>query len=305
MINKSKKEDYKNFISKINYGYSIINSKNYDELDKKGFTLIRSDKAYWDKNNIDFDYLTEISDKLCDNEGTDGGWENGKIKGKNWEPSAQRISNLPNKDPIFIKLSKTSDLLKGVCHVINNPFKLSSMQIRNPLPYSDKQEMHIDWRPRLFEYYKYNQCTGFIYLDDANIDNGSLHIYPGTHKLLGNPNEDLIKKNKIKKEVLEVEKYNMLILNVYTWHYGGKNINGKKRRTIFSNYRERSEWQQLNQKKFLDNNIINNMSEFEKYLYAVRNVDNTESNWIYKHRNNYFLKLYQKAKDMFYHRFLH
>ena len=39
------------------------------------------------------------------------------------------------------------------------------------------------------------------------------------------------------------------------------------------------------------------MSEFEKYLYAVRNVDNTESNWIYKHRNNYFLKLYQKAKD--------
>ena len=65
-------------------------------------------------------------------------------------------------------------------------------------------------------------------MDDADIDNGSLHIYPGTHKLLGNPSEDYIKKYKLKKEVLEVKKYNMLILNVYTWHYGGENINGKK-----------------------------------------------------------------------------
>ena len=304
MFKNSNKEDYNKFINNIDYGHSIITQKNYDELNEKGFTLILSDKDYWDKNGIDFDYLIQISDKLCATEGVEGGWENQKPKGKNWEPSAQRISNLTNKDPIFLKLSKCADLLKGVNHVIKNPFKISSMQIRNPLPFSDRQEMHIDWRPRLFEYYNYNQCTGFIYMDDADINNGSLHIYPGTHKLLGNPSEDYIKKYKLKKEVLEVKKYNMLILNVYTWHYGGENINGKKRRTIFSNYRERSEWQQLNQKKYLDKKIIENMDKFEKYLYAVRDQDKTESNWVYKYRNNYILKLYQKTRDIFYHKFL-
>lgn len=304
MFKKSNQEDYNKFLNRIDYGHSIITQKNYDELNEKGFTLILSDKNYWDKNDIDFDYLIKISDKLCATEGVEGGWENQKPKGENWEPSAQRISNLPNKDPIFLKLSKCADLLKGVNHVIKNPFKISSMQIRNPIPFGDRQEMHIDWRPRLFNYYNYNQCTGFIYMDDADKDNGSLHIYPGTHKLLGNPSEDYIKKNKIKKEVLKVKKYNMLILNVYTWHYAGKNKNGRKRRTIFSNYRERSEWQQLNQKKYLDKKIIENMDNFEKYLYAVRNQDKTESDWIYRYRNNYILKLFQKTRDIFYHKFL-
>ena len=86
--------------------------------------------------------------------------------------------------------------------------------------------------------------------------NGSLNIYPGTHKILGNPNQNYVEKYNLKKKILNVEKYNILILNVYTWHFGGKNIDGKRRRTIFSNYRERSEWQQLNQKKFLDANLI-------------------------------------------------
>lgn len=304
MLKSSKKRDYIKFIKNIDYGHSIINQKNYDELNEKGFTVILSDKDYWDKNGIDFDYLIQISDKLCATEGTEGGWENQKRKGENWEPSAQRISNLPNKDPIFLKLSICPDLLKGVDHVIKNPFKFSSMQIRNPVPFGDRQEMHIDWRPRLFKYYNYNQCTGFIYLDDADINNGSLHIYPGTHKLIGNPSEEYVKKNKLKKEVLEIKRYNMLILNVYTWHYGGKNINGKKRRTIFSNYRERSEWQQLNQKKFLNKEIIENMNEFKKYLYAVRDQDKTEFNWTYKYRNNFILKFYQKTRDIFYHKFL-
>ena len=87
------------------------------------------------------------------------------------------------KISIFQIKIEFSDLLKGVDHVIKNPFKIVNAN-QNPLPYSDKQEMHIDWRPRLFNYYNYNQCTAFIYLDDANEMNGSLNIYPGTHKIL-------------------------------------------------------------------------------------------------------------------------
>ncbi len=301
---RKKIKEHESFISSINYGYSIINKENFDELDKQGYTILRTNLNYWKKNNIDFEKLSETTDKLCKMEGKSGGWENGKSKEKNWEPSAQRISNLPNKDKVFIKVSMLPDLIKGVNYVIKNPFKLSSMQIRNPIPFGEKQEMHIDWRPRLFNYFNFNQCTAFIYLDDANEENGSLNIYPGTHKLLGNPNFELIKTKKLKKVILNVKKYNILILNIFTWHYGGKNLNGKKRRTIFSNYRERSEWQQLNQKRFLDKNVIDNMDYKLKYLYAVRAEDKNESQWFYKYRNNYLLKGYQKTRDIFYHKYL-
>ena len=46
------------------------------------------------------------------------------------------------------------------------------------------------------------------------------------------------------------------------------------------------------------------MSGFEKYLYAVRENDKLESDWLYKNRNNYFIKIYQKARDIFYHKYL-
>ena len=112
MFKNNKNDDYFRFIKNIDYGHSIITQKNYDELDEKGFTLILSDKDYWDKNGIDFDYLIQTSDRLCATEGVEGGWENQKPRCKNWEPSAQRISNLTNKDPVFLKLSKCPDLLK-------------------------------------------------------------------------------------------------------------------------------------------------------------------------------------------------
>lgn len=304
MFSNNKIADFNNFLKKINYGYSILNIQNFKELDDQGYTLIKSTKDYWLKNKIDFKILQEISDNLCEQEGKEGGWENGKLKGINWEPSAQRISNLSNKNDIFIKISKLPDILNGVNYVIKKPFKISSLQIRNPLPFSEQQELHIDWRPRLFNYYNYNQCTAFIYLDNANKENGSINIYPGTHKILGNPNKNYIKKNNLKPIVLDAEEGNILILNIFTWHFGGKNLNGKKRKTIFVNYRERSELQQLNQKKFLDQKVKSRMSEFEKYLYAIRDKDKTESNWIYKYRNNKFLKLYLKTRDIIYHKFL-
>ena len=46
------------------------------------------------------------------------------------------------------------------------------------------------------------------------------------------------------------------------------------------------------------------MNYMEQYLYAVREEDKTESEWMYKHRNNYFLKIWQKTRDIFYHKYL-
>ena len=41
---KKKSNDYKKFLESINFGYSIINNNNFAELDKDGFTIIKSTK---------------------------------------------------------------------------------------------------------------------------------------------------------------------------------------------------------------------------------------------------------------------
>lgn len=295
---------HKKFIERKKEMCSVIDSENLKDLQTKGYTILNTNKNFWIKNKIDFDYLEKKFTELCNQEGESGGWENGKSKMKRWEPSANRVSNLPNKDDIFLKLASVPDIILGVNSVIKKPFKLSSMQIRDPIPFGDKQDLHIDFRPRLFNYYNYNQCTAFIYLDDANISNGSLHIYPGTHKLLGEPSRKRIEENAIRLNVIDIKKYNIVILNVYCWHYGGENLNGRKRRTIFINYRERSEIQQLNQKKFLDESIKSKMSLSEKYLYGVRDEDPNQSDWIYKNRNHKLVKSYQVIRDIIYHKYL-
>ena len=298
------KQDFQNFLNNINYGYSLFGKKHMSDLDEKGYAVIESNKEYWEKNGIDFDYLLKKTEDLCVQEGKKGGWENRVRKGDEAEPNAQRISNLSNKDEIFIKISKIPDILNAANYIINKPFKISSLQIRNPFPFNEAQELHIDWRPRLFNYYNYNQFSCFVYLDDADQQNGALHVYPGTHKLTGEPNKEYIKKNNLSPHVIEVKKYNIILQNIYAWHYGGKNHSGKSRKTIFLNYRERSEWQQLNQKKYLDNNVKEKMNEFEKYLYAIREEDKYDSDWIYKNRNNSFVKTFYKIRDIFYHKFI-
>ncbi len=297
-------KEHKKFLNQLNKSNIFINNEHYNELDSQGFTILKTDETFWKKNKLDFDLIEREFEHLCSSEGIEGGWENKKKSGVNWEPSAQRVSNLPNKNPIFLKLAMLPDMLLAVDHVVKKPFKFSSMQIRNPIPFGDRQPLHIDFRPRQFDYFNYNQCTAFIYLDDADIDNGALSIYPGTHKILGEPSQKFIDSNRLKPAIVNVKKFNVVLLNIYTWHFGGKNSNGKKRRTIFVNYRERSELQQLDQKRFLSREVIEKMSENEKYLFSVRNEDPTHSTFETTYRNNYIIKKYLKIRDIFYHKYL-
>ena len=74
------------------------------------------------------------------------------------------------------------------------------------------------------------------------------------------------------------------------WHCGTKNINGKKRRHLNINYRDRKIWQQINFKKDLDENYKNQLSKAESYLLKVREEDSDRNEWLFKNRNNFFVK---------------
>jgi hypothetical protein len=290
-MNNELYNDHLNFIKKINYGYSLINKKNYDELDKYGFTIIECDKNYWTKNDVDFDELEKKSDELVNNKGFDA------------EEGTKRASNLVEEDSIFIKIAKLPDFLKAADYVIKHPFKLNAVQLRYPQPYAKRQDLHIDWRPRLRSFYNFNQITCFVYFDDTNQENGAMHVYPGTHNLLGEPTEKRIRDLNLSLKILNAKKFNIAITNIYAWHYGGQNINGKPRRTIFSSYRERSEFQQLNQKKYLSPKTISGFTDFEKYLFAVRDSDIEQNDYLKSLINkNFLIRRLFLLRDYFYHK---
>ena len=67
-------------------------------------------------------------------------------------------------------------------------------------------------------------------------------------------------------------------------------MNGKKRRHLNINYRDRKIWQQINFKKDLSEKLKNEMSEAELYLLKARKIDPSRNDWLFKHRNNILIK---------------
>ena len=60
------------------------------------------------------------------------------------------------------------------------------------------------------------------------------------------------------------------------WHGGTGNISGKKRRIILIDIRNRILPQLLNQKKYLSSKVKNSLTDFQKYLLGVREIDTTQ-----------------------------
>ena len=71
-------DEHNKFISLLNKTNSIIDDKNYNELDTKGFTVLNTDEIFWEKNKLDFNLIEREFDYLCSSEGLEGGWENKK-----------------------------------------------------------------------------------------------------------------------------------------------------------------------------------------------------------------------------------
>ena len=74
------------------------------------------------------------------------------------------------------------------------------------------------------------------------------------------------------------------------WHCGTKNSNGQKRRHLNINYRDRKIWQQINFKKDLKENYKKRLNTAESYLLKIREEDVDRNEWLFKNRNNFFIK---------------
>jgi len=267
------KSETKKIINSISKFTNFDNSNWKKELDENGFVLIRNSK-YMKKN---LNVLIKKSNELIEREGDKGGWE-GKERyfknGKKFESGAQRLGGLVKKDKSFLGLITIPEILMSAYHVIKSEIKICGLNLRNPIKGMGEQSIHFDGFPRIKTTEKFVGILAFIYLDDANIENGAMRLIPKTHKFLGWPDDHIEIEKKHKNEIrVEVKAGSILVANLNLWHAGAQNINGKPRKVIMLNIKNRKYDQLLNYKKYLGEKFINNLSEDQKYLLAVRKKD--------------------------------
>ncbi len=263
-------------------------------LDRDGYCLIKFSEQDWKDRGINLDQISSTVNDLIEKEGWKGGWDHISEKMKDGvhpEPGSQRLNNLLSKGECFKRLLTIPEVLFGSYFYIKSDICLSSIILRSPQPNSGKQKLHVDWNPRkkITDPYRSVICT--ILLDDATKESGATRFVPGSHKLIGAPSDyGFGEEAHPKEKLLEAPRGSFLIYSAHLWHSGTECKNGKSRRQIFINYRDRKVWQSLNMKKFLAPEYCENLSEVERYLLKIRPQDPTQIEWLHKHRNKKIIK---------------
>jgi len=267
------KNKTQNIIKILSSLSNFKNEKWKKKLDDEGYLVIQNSK-YMKKY---LKLLKKKSKELIINEGDKGGWE-GKERyfkeGKKFESGAQRLGGLVKKDRSFLGLITIPEIIMSAYHVIKDEIKVCGLNLRNPITGSGEQSIHFDGFPRNNKKENFAGIVAFIYLDDTNIENGAMRLIPKTHKYLGWPDDHININKKHKDEIrIKVKAGTIVVANLNLWHAGAKNLNGKSRRVIMMNIKNRKFDQLLNYKKYLGPKFIKSLNEEEKYLLAVRKED--------------------------------
>jgi len=288
-------------------------------LKNDGYVLLKRDQEFWKKYNVDLNIIRNRCDELINIEGTKAGKDGKKYSDIFAEEGANRLTNLLSKGNCFINLIAIPDILKCIYSVLGESFRLSSIDMREPLKDKGHQGLHLDWGQRESVDSEFFQCSAFILLDKITINNGALRVIPKSHRDLENiksssgyslkrsKNDDILlnyeDKNNSKKITGNIG--DIIILNSNTFHGGTNNTVGNRRRVIFINFRNKSLRTQLNQYDYIPKNLHNRFNEFEKYLidlYPTPIIDKMRR-WVYDNREhniiNIFLRFYTFIKKLF------
>lgn len=278
----------------LNITGNSLSNKNKDDLKKRGYCLIYKTDEEWKDLGIDINVISNVIDELIEKEGWKGGWDNIKHQmkeGQHPEKGAQRLNNLLKKNKCFKKLFTIPETLEASSSLIKSDIALSQIILRMPLPGRGDQPWHVDWTPRRKENDPVRSVLSSLLLDDFTKENGATRVIPGSHKFLKPPSEEGYNfQDHPEQKYIEAPKGSLLIYDINLWHRGSTCKNGKKRRHLNINYRDRKIWQQINFKKELSENLKNDFSTAEKYLLKIRDEDPDRNEWLFKNRNNFFIK---------------
>lgn len=278
----------------------VLTEEQKTRLEKDGYCLISITPQEWKDRGIDLDQISRVVNELITKEGWKGGWDHIKekmIEGQHPESGTQRLNNLLSKHPCFRKVFTIPEALACAKLLIQDEICLSQLILRMPLPGMGEQPWHIDWTPRKHQNDPVRSALTSLFLDDFTKENGTTRVVPGTHKLLGDPNDYGYNNEKShpNEKYMEAPRGSLLMYNINLWHAGTVCKNGKPRRHLNINYRDRKIWQQINFKKDLPTEIIEQLSEAERYLLKIRDEDPNRNEWLFRNRNNWLVKRMTQA----------
>ena len=146
--------------------------------------------------------------------------------------TSTRVNDFVNRSSKFDELYICKPLLKACCHVIGQPFKLSSMHARTLHPNAPAQGLHIDFKPDEETF----PLVSFIWMiDEFRSDNGATQFLSGSHNWSAVPHEltnDCLAEyeNQIVKACGQAG--SLIIFNGSVLHGHSANITDAPRRSI-------------------------------------------------------------------------
>lgn len=168
------------------------------------------------------------------------------------ESGALRLADLVNKGAVFDRFYTHPQVLAGVQRVIQDDFRLSSLNYRSALPGNGAQKLHVDWRTAVAPN-AFRVCNSIWLLDDFSAANGATRFVPGSH-LSGKLPEELMTNPEDPhphEQLLEAPAGTVAIFNAHLWHGGTLNQSPHPRRAIHAYFCRHDEPQQLDQKRYL------------------------------------------------------
>ena len=281
-----------------------ITNKEIKFLKDNGYLLIDSNKTGLREFGIKIEDLEKSIDKLLEVEGEKAGVEAyyGKTlkKGESPELGVNRLAVLVKKGQIFMKLMELPSLLFMAKNIIQGPFKLSDMEMREPKKNFGRQSLHIDGKVRKNINENANMLVCFLYIDDSNKKNGAIAVVPKSHLSLINPKNNTKGSIKRKPEkIIEAKKGSLLFLDPCLWHRGRTNSSGNRRRVIFINYRSRDLHQQVHMKKYFKGIALEQLTCNQKYLLSLKKSDPNflYSRFIFNYRKSFLIKVLVISKS--------
>lgn len=186
------------------------------------------------------------------------------------EEGADRLADLVNKGEVFDVFYTHPKVLAAMQEVLGEAFKLSSLNYRAAKPGKGLQKLHVDWHEAV-AVGDFKVCNSIWLLDDFYKENGATRVVPGTHlgselpqnvladPLATHPNEVLI----------EAPAGSVFIFNSHTWHGGTCNHTDKPRRALHSYFCRKDQPQQIDQKRYIQEETLERISEMARAILDV------------------------------------
>ncbi len=185
------------------------------------------------------------------------------------EAGTDRLADLVNKGEMFWPCFTDPRVLACMAHVLGD-FKLSSLNFRAALPGQGHQNLHTDWGGPV-EPGGYQVCNSIWLVDDFTASNGATRVVPGSHRFGTVPRLALTDPAAPHPDEVLVTgpAGTVVIFNSHLWHGGTRNNSDRPRRGLHSYFTRRGNGQQLDQKKYIRQETLADLSPAARFILDV------------------------------------